>query len=415
MPSPSVRQLPDDVDVVAVFADLERELRKVIRRQLRGTPHRAAGERIAEEIVTLVRSRWDDAPSLHLWWNQMNGVDWSSVGLNSLYARLRDLGVDVRKILFSLARTYKWLSHPLVIIDDTGAQKYGVWMQGVSSVHIANVSSSVLGHNIVTTMLAGNEGALFVDHRVKVNPKRPRLARHPGRPLQAVRDSRATKKWEMALEMIRHARAQGLDQAWVLFDCWYLNGEVASRLGSAHATFISKAKSNTVFVIDGKEMTAKEFLESCRSYKRVRQTDHFFYQKKAKLKNGVEVKLVATWFFREKSLKVSMAVLVTSGLDVPGAEVVLTYLRRWATERGYQDWKRSLGGMAYHSTDFGHIQNYVWIGFLAYALARRARQLIAPHLGLPTILAARRKALQTMIPTRFPALRPVETMAQCAS
>lgn len=402
MPGPSVVA---ESDVVNTFHNLEVELRGVVRRQLRGSVHREEGVRIAEEIVTLIRSRWDNAPSLHHWWWEMHGAEMSAVPLNSLYDRLRDLGVPVDRMLLAIAKVYGWLTSGLLIIDDTSAHKYGIWMQGVSSVHIANVKGSVLGHTIVTLMLASREGALFLDHEIKVNPAKPRLARHPGRPTDEVRAARDTKKWEMALDLVEKARREtGLDQAWVLFDCWYFNAgsEVPRRLSEMNprAIFISKAKSNDRFVVKGTETTAKAFQQACRSWKRVRQTDHFFYQKAATLKDGTRVKLVATWFFRGKSLKKSQAVLVTNGLDVAGAQVVLTYLMRWQTERGYQDWKHSLGGMAYHCTEFPHIRNYIWLGFIAYALARRARQLLATKVALPTLLATRRRAVQTLIATR---------------
>ena len=257
-------------------------------------------------------------------------------------------------------------------------------------------------HSRITLMLATPTGALFLSHQVKVNPSKPRLARHPGSPIKEVRVAKRTKKWEMALDLIRDARASGLDAAWVLFDCAYFNAgsEVPKRLTKAHVTFISKAKSNDVFVIDGKEMTAKKFQAECESWKRVRQTDHFFYQKKAALRDGTEVKLVVTWFFRGRSLKKSCAVLVTNGLEIPGPKIVLTYLQRWETERGYQDWKRALGGMAYHTTDFHKMRNYIWIGFLAYAMARRAKELLGTRLGLPTLLAVRKRTVRTMIATR---------------
>jgi hypothetical protein len=388
--------------VVKTFSNLELELRAIIRQQVRGSIPREQGTRLAEEIVTLVRSRWDNAPSLHHWWTQMHGADLSAVPLNSLYERLGELGVEVKQVLHALAQAYGWLTTPLLIVDDTSAHKYGVWMQGVSSVRVANVKGSVLGHNVVTLMLACPEGALFLNHEVKVNPSQPRLARHKGRPIDEVRASRRTKKWEMALELIRHARENGVDAAWVLFDCAYFNAgsEVPKRLTADNVTFITKAKKSDKFVIDGIEMTAREFQTLCESWKRVRQTDHFFYQKKAVLKDGTPVKIVATWFFRGTSLKKSLAVLVTNGVDIPGALVVLTYLQRWETERGYQDWKRSMGGMAYHSTDFHKMQSYIGIGFLAYALARRARQLLGTKLGLPTLLAVRRRTVQTMIATR---------------
>lgn len=409
MPSPIV---VSESDVVNTFANLEVELRAIIRRQLRGTPYREEAGRIAEEIVTHVRMRWDNAPSIHDWWTQMQGADLSTIPLNSLYDRLEDLGVNIKRVLHAIARAYDWLMSSLLIVDDTSAHKFGLGMQGVSNVHVANIKGGVLGHNIVTLMLASPRGALFLDHEVKVNPSKPRLARHPGRPIEEVRIAQRTKKWEMALDLIRQARARGLDASWVLFDCAYFNAgsEVPKRLTKDHVTFISKAKKSDTFIVHGVTMTAREFQALSEKYKRVRQTDHFFYQFKVTLKDGTEVKLVATWFFRSRSMKKSLAVLVTNGVDISGAAIVLTYLKRWEIERGYQDWKRSMGGMAYHSTDFHKIRNFMWLGFLAYALARRAKELLGTKLGLPTILKVRRRAVRSMIGTGRLPTEELETM-----
>jgi len=105
----------------------------------------------------------------------------------------------------------------------------------------------------------------------------------------------------MALEMIRQARAQGLDASWVLFDCAYFNAgsEVPKRLTKDHVTFI----------VQGVKLTAKEFQDLCLSWKGVPRTNAQFYQLKVTLKDGTEVNLVATWFFRGRSLKKSRVTL----------------------------------------------------------------------------------------------------------
>jgi hypothetical protein len=69
-----------------------------------------------------------------------------------------------------------------------------------------------------------------------------------------------------------------------------------------------------------------------------------------------------------------------------------------------------MGGMAYHTTDFRRMQNHIWIGFLAYALARRARELLGGRVGLPTLLAVRRRGVRTMIATRKTGPQELETM-----
>jgi hypothetical protein len=245
-------------------------------------------------------------------------------------------------------------------------------------------------------MLADGAEGVFEDLKLKVNRSRPKHARRPGRLREQVRKARDQNKRELALQMIEQAKANGVELRLVLFDAWYFCAEMAECLNDLELALVSRAKSNTVFIVDDREMSAKDFLASCSTRKRVRSTDHCFYQKSASLKCGIEVKLVATWFFQGRGMVQKLAVLVTTDLTMSGPAVVLAYIDRWATEQGYKTLKHELAWANYHSMDFPTILALLRIGLLAYALSRKVQNDLDERIALPTLLRLRRLARQTL-------------------
>lgn len=388
---------PDDVD--KVFEARLSLLKGIVRRQVHSQADKKRVEVIVGSIASFIRSRWDNASSLHSWY-KWGGQEDSEVTLNVLYETLSNLGVDLQQVLKVLFEDFGWLKRAIAIIDDTSIRKFGSRMPGVSKVHVANTKGGVAGHNLVTLMLQDSKGSAFYDATLKMNKVVPKANRHSGRKSDAVRRMQEATKHQMAREMIAKALQDGVSLTHVLFDAWYFCAEMASWFeDQKNLKFISRAKSNTAFIIGGEEMTAAEFIANSKSWRRVRQTDHFCYQKEATLKNGVKVNLVAVWFFRGRSLKKTAAVLVTSDLTLSAAQVVLMYLSRWSTEQGYKMLKHSLAWGNYQSTALESNTNAQRLGLIAYALASSVQQTLNADIGLPTLLEMRKAAGKTKATT----------------
>jgi len=392
-------KIPTPEDVDKLFEDRLSILKGVVRRQTRTQPDQKRAEAIVESIATFIRSRWDNATSLHSWY-KWGGSGESDVTLNILYEALSHLGVDLHEVLKMLFKDFGWLERAIAIVDDTGFRKYGRRMPAISKVHVANTKGGVAGHNFVTLMLQDDKGSAFYDAAQKVNNVVPKSNRRKGRKTDAVRRMQEATKHQLARDMIAKALQDGVSLTHVLFDAWYLCAETANWLENVkHLKFVSRAKSNTSFIVDGQEVRADAFIAAQKSWRRVRKTDHFCYQKEAVMKNGVKVKLVAVWFFRGRSLKKTATVLVTNDLALSAAAVVLLYLSRWSTEQGYKMLKHNLAWANYRSTSLDSNSSAQRLGLIAYALASSVQQSVTGTVGLPTLLEMRKLARRTMAAT----------------
>jgi hypothetical protein len=353
---------------------------------------RIRGQNVVETILALIRSRLDKAKSIKDWYES---VGWSqtTATLKQLYQDVGGWDVVLKAVLTKLALTLKDIQSGLGIVDDSSFRKYGMGMDGISNVHCANIKCVVPGHTAVSLMMGDDAEGTFCDVELKVNQSKPKDAKRAGNPGTLVSRARKANKRELAIEMILEARKNGFVIDCVLFDAWYFCADMAKRLAEPdlNLTFISRAKSNYPFVINGKEQTAREFLETSRKHrKQVSGMQHYFYQASAQLKSGIEVKLVAVWFFQ--GLRTVETVLVTTDFALSGSDVVKTYQKRWATEQGYKTLKHELAWGNYHATDFAKIDVFMQLGLLAYAVARRVQREAAPHESMPTLLKLRRRA-----------------------
>lgn len=353
---------------------------------------RIRGQNVVETILALLRSRLDNAKSITDWYESVGWAQ-TTATLKQLYQDVGGWDVVVKAVLAKLALTLKDIQSGLGIVDDSSFRKYGMRMDGISNVHCANIDCVVPGHNAVSLMVGDDAEGTFCDVELKVNQSKPKDANRPGNPGKLVSRARKANKRELAVEMILEARKNGFVIDCVLFDAWYFCAAMAKRLAEPDLdlTFISRAKSNYPFVINDKVQTAREFLDASRKHrKQVSGMQHYFYQASARLKNGIEVKLVAVWFFQ--GLRLVETVLVTTDLALSGSDVVKTYQKRWATEQGYKTLKHELGWGNYHVTDFAKIDIFMQLGLLAYAVTRKVQREAAPDASMPTLLKLRRRA-----------------------
>lgn len=371
---------------------------------------------VVDTVLSLVRSRLDNASSLRAW-RETRGAVQEAPPLNQLYQAVGGWVVVLQAVLEKMAASLESSEKGLAIIDDTSIRKYGMAMEGVSLVHCANIDAPVAGHNVVTLMLEDASEGVFSDLRLKVNRRRPKSARRPGRFKAAVQQARQDTKFDLAVQLLRSALKSGFDVRCVLFDAWYFCAEMAEQLEELGLRFVSRAKSNRVFVINGAEETVRDFLGRAARYrKQVPGTDHLFYQAEARIKNGIQVKIVATWFFQGLNLRAT--VLVTTDFTLSGAGVVQAYLARWATEQGYKTLKHELAWANYHTTDFAKIDALLRIGFLAYGVSRTVQRQLGARIPLPRLLKLRRQADTFLSPsgeTPGSTAKPMTPAAICAA
>ena len=143
------------------------------------------------------------------------------------------------------------------------------------------------------------------------------------------------------------------------------------------------------FLIDGVPMTAREFFDSRKSFKRDPKTGVLFCQKIVIWPGLGEVKLVCVKFFREGKKRVSEAILVTDQLDWFASRVIATYLMRPTIEQAFKELKQLFMLPSYHLRSWQGILNYIGLSMLAYNMAAWMRSRCG--FAIPTLVTLFRR------------------------
>lgn len=126
-------------------------------------------------------------------------------------------------------------------------------------------------------------------------------------------------------------------------------------------------------------MTAREFFDSQKSFKRDPKTGTLFYQKNVIWPGLGQVKLICVKFFREGRKTISEAVLVSDQLHWSASKVIATYLMRPTIEEAFKELKQWFMLEYYHIRSWEGIINYLGLSMLAYNMAAWMRS----RCGLP--------------------------------
>jgi hypothetical protein len=206
----------------------------------------------------------------------------------------------------------------------------------------------------------------FVDFAISVSSKRPKGV-GPGRLPKPIQEAKDKKKWELALELLERSKVTGI----CVFDSFYCCLGFLLGLGNLHLGFVGRVAFHwrRRFLVDGVPMTAREFFDSRKSFKRDPKTGVLFCQKTVIWPGLGEVKLICVKFFREGKRRASNAILVTDQLDWFASKVIATYLMRPTIEQAFKELKQCFMLQSYHLRSWQGIINYMGLSMLAYNMA----------------------------------------------
>jgi hypothetical protein len=294
-----------------------------------------------------------------------------------IYLWLKDPRFDSRKLLRSPFSNRGEIN----FIDDTYSLCEGIHIDGVSIQRDPNTGLRSLGHAVVALYQQTKERCGFVDFALSVSNRRPKGV-GPGRLKKPIQQAKDKKKWELALELLERSKVTGI----VVFDSFYchlcfLLGVVSLQLG-----FVSRVAFHwrRRFNVDGTLMTAREFYDSQKSFKRDKNTGTLFYQKQVIWPKLGEVKLICVRFIREGKKKVTEAILVTNQLDWPASRVIATYLMRPTIEQAFKEIKGLFMLQSYHLRSWQAIINYIGLSMLAYNMAAWMQKSLG--FAIPTLV-----------------------------
>jgi hypothetical protein len=284
------------------------------------------------------------------------------VSTSCVYLWLKDPRFDSRKLLRML-----FLNHDGInFIDDTYCLCEGIHMDGVSIQRDPNTGLKSLGHAVVALYQWTKSRCGFVDFALSVSSKRPKGV-GPGRLRKPIQEAKDKKKWQLALELLERSKVTGI----CVFDSFYCCLGFLLGLGNLHLGFVGRVAFHwrRRFLVDGVLMTAREFFDSQKSFKRDTGTGTLFFQKRVTWPKLGEAKLVCVRFFREGKKKLSEAVLVTDQLDWPASRVIATYLMRPTIEEAFKELKQLFMLQSYHLRNWQGILNYIGLSMLTYNMA----------------------------------------------
>lgn len=304
------------------------------------------------------------------------------VSTSCIYLWLKDPRLDSRKLLRMLFLNREGIN----FIDDTYSLCEGIHIDGVSIQRDPNTGLKSLGHAIVALYQWTKGRCGFVDFALSVSSKRPKGV-GPGRLPKPIQEAKDKKKWELALELLERSKVTGI----CVFDCFYCCLGFLLGLGNLNMGFVGRVAFHwrRRFLVDGVPMTAREFFDSRKSFKRDPRTGVLFCQKIVIWPGLGEVKLICVKFFREGRKRISEAILVTDQLHWFASRVIATYLMRPTIEQAFKELKQLFMLQSYHLRNWQGILNYIGLSMLAYNMAAWMRSRCG--FAIPTLVTMFRR------------------------
>lgn len=284
------------------------------------------------------------------------------VSTSCIYLWLKDPRFDSRKLLRMPFLNCEGVN----FIDDTYSLCEGIHMDGVSIQRDPNTGLKSLGHAVVALYQWTKFRCGFVDFALSVSKKRPKGV-GPGRLPKPIQEAKDKKKWEIALELLERSKVTGI----CVFDTFYCCLGFLLGLGSLNMGFVGRVAFHwrRRFLVDGVPMTAREFFDSRKSFKRDPRTGVLFCQKIVIWPGLGEVKLICVKFFKEGRRRISEAILVTDQLDWFASRVIAIYLMRPTIEQAFKELKQLFMLQSYHLRSWQGILNYMGLSMIAYNMA----------------------------------------------
>jgi IS4 transposase len=235
------------------------------------------------------------------------------------------------------------LKDKVLIADDTIAEKTGKNMELVSYHFDHAKKRSILGYQYL--QLGFHDGIRFfpIDAAVHVSKKRPNdhLRDIDKRTLGWRRRQEAfKKKTDVLIEMLRRAYAHGVNASFVLFDSWFGNDSVISKVIEVGYGVICKIKkSNQKFIFEGKTYT-------------IRQLWRKLNRNRAVYISAINTKAICVDVELEKSGKVRLIIVLhgnkswtpflCTDCELSVDQIIEYYTRRWTIEVFFRDAKQLL-------------------------------------------------------------------------
>ena len=327
-----------------------------------------------------IHSKYVDARSINSLDHFMIRADWSEHQINN-------------QRITHLQQRNDTASKPdgVVAIDDTLTHKTGKSMDDAEYHFDHSTNKYVLGHNIVSTQYKDRNVSYPLDYRQyyrkpinkqlqkqykkldkQINlfePKQYLLEKLKLLLDYQYRLKRFKSKIALAIELIYHAEAMGINAKTYLFDCWFLCKALVNVIGSYGKDWISVLKSNRNLMIKNQQMPVSDYIKtipkSCYRQINTRAGKcYWVFSKVVQVCSLGKVRLVIS--YSNHRLTGDPVVFVTNRKDWEPVKILSTYELRWSIDAFYRDAKQHLGLEAYQLRTGKGIKRHWYLVFLAY-------------------------------------------------
>ena len=252
----------------------------------------------------------------------------------------------------------------VLALDDVLIEKFGSLIEGVGYLKDHCSGEMVLSHDIVST---------FYRNGMQRVPLYSQLYFKDDVANQL--DIWFKTKIQIAVDLLRLSLSQVTPEV-VVFDAWYMAKDILDFLSARGLTWVSKAKSNRLILVDEKWVPLKRYAKHL-SKKRFARIDKvvdekrykWFFETTVNMKNVGDVKLVV---LRTRKNSKSFSFLASNNIKLNGMEVLTYYKKRWSIEVFHRDCKQHLGIGEYQARKLDAVVIHLHLVFLAYTLLKNA-------------------------------------------
>ena len=252
----------------------------------------------------------------------------------------------------------------VLALDDVLIEKFGSLIEGVGYLKDHCSGETVLSHDMVSTFYRnGKQRIPLYSQLYFKNDVADQL------------DIWFKTKIQIAVDLLRLSLVQ-VDPEAVVFDSWYMAKEILDFLSARGLTWVSKAKSNRLILVDEKWVSLKWYAKhlSKKSFTRINKiVDEkrykWFFETTVTMKNVGDVKLVV---LRTRKNSKSFSFLASNNVKLNGLEVLTYYKKRWSIEVFHRDCKQHLGIGEYQARKLDAVVIHLHLVFLAYTLLKNA-------------------------------------------
>jgi SRSO17 transposase len=385
-----------------IFANLWREmgmnaiLRRVGFQKRSGTP-------ISEVIFGLMLWLWLKKESISMF---ARDCLLASMGKDALYDTMNREDLNWRKYHDQIARkavqTFKTPGKTAFVVDDTVEQRFGKKMPGLSSHFDHTTGRHLMGQQVLTLGLSGDEGFVPLDSELYISQTKAiglHEAFKDGRSVTAKRYRTALQctKPEMVSAMIKRALNAGLVACYLLADAWFgTKGMIRLTQATALVAVLRMKKNKMKYRISEfvHGQTATQELDVQALYKHcVRKTWQPIpgqkYQAKAvdvelnlaenkEPDEWIKVRLLFVRGNAEKTKatvgKHEWAVFLTTDTALPPTEILRLYSLRWAIEVYFKEAKQHLGFLKEQSNHYAAYVASIHLTAIRFCLLVIAKQ-----------------------------------------